>query len=121
MPEHDDSVTDRWPLLTDFGALQSFQSFKPGEAVSLSECTRTSAWKRAYAASEVHTHSGRQQNVRRDMYAWALTLARVASAPVVEQLRNLLMQDRLAAIAAWTSQQSATRLESPSNVASATH
>eukprot|EP00971_Amphidinium_carterae_P010512 207556-Amphidinium_carterae.1 len=34
MPTHADSVMDGWPLLTDFGASQNFQSFKPGEAVS---------------------------------------------------------------------------------------
>eukprot|EP00971_Amphidinium_carterae_P228599 4534283-Amphidinium_carterae.1 len=68
----------------------SFQSFKPGEAVSQSDLIRTSAFTPAYAAPEVNTHSGRQQNVKSDIYAWALTLKRVASAPVAEPLKTLL-------------------------------
>eukprot|EP00971_Amphidinium_carterae_P117549 2328649-Amphidinium_carterae.1 len=93
MPTYiDDSVTDGWPLLTDFGASQSFRSFKLGEAVSPSDWIRTSAWTQAYAAPEVHAHGGRQQNVQSDMYAWALTLQRVASAPVLEPLQTLLKE-----------------------------
>eukprot|EP00971_Amphidinium_carterae_P052098 1025780-Amphidinium_carterae.1 len=51
MPRHD-GVTDGWPLLTDFGASQSFRSFRPGEALSPSEGIRTSAWTPEYAAPE---------------------------------------------------------------------
>eukprot|EP00971_Amphidinium_carterae_P306828 6097545-Amphidinium_carterae.1 len=85
-----DGVTDGWPLLTDFGASQSFRSFTTAQALSPSDGIRTSAWTREYAAPEVHACNGSKQTIKSDMYAWAMTLKRVASTPVLEPLTTLL-------------------------------
>eukprot|EP00971_Amphidinium_carterae_P085551 1692766-Amphidinium_carterae.1 len=85
-----DGVTDGWPLLTDFGASQSFRNFKIGEAVSPSDEIRTSAWTREYAAPEVRACRGSKQSIKSDVYAWAMTLKRAASTPVLEPLEKLL-------------------------------
>eukprot|EP00971_Amphidinium_carterae_P117053 2317964-Amphidinium_carterae.2 len=91
MPTHD-GVTDGWPLLTDFGASQSFQSFKIGQALSPYSDICTSAWTPRYAAPEVQACKGSQQSIQSDMYAWAKTLEQVASTPVLEPLATLLEQ-----------------------------
>eukprot|EP00971_Amphidinium_carterae_P235559 4674498-Amphidinium_carterae.1 len=61
-----DGVTDGWPLLTDFGASQSFKSFTSGQALSPSDEIRTSAWTREYAAPEVRACHGSQQSIKSD-------------------------------------------------------
>eukprot|EP00971_Amphidinium_carterae_P244063 4846249-Amphidinium_carterae.1 len=61
-----DGVTDGWPLLTDFGAPQSFKSFTRGQALSPSDEIRTSAWTREYAAPEVHACQGSKQSIKSD-------------------------------------------------------
>eukprot|EP00971_Amphidinium_carterae_P060438 1196198-Amphidinium_carterae.1 len=51
------------------------------------------AWTPEYAAPEVRACHGSQQiaqSIKSDMYAWAKTLKRVASTPVLEPLGNLL-------------------------------
>eukprot|EP00971_Amphidinium_carterae_P224451 4452597-Amphidinium_carterae.1 len=83
-----------WPLLTDFGASQHFQSFRPGVEIAPSELVQTSAWTPRYAAPEVRANEGRQQTIKSDMYAWAATIRSVASKdePVPEHLDRLLKQ-----------------------------
>eukprot|EP00971_Amphidinium_carterae_P142442 2821601-Amphidinium_carterae.1 len=61
-----DGVTDGWPLLTDLGASQSFQSFTSGQPLSPSDGIRTSAWTPEYAAPEVHACHGSQQSIKSD-------------------------------------------------------
>eukprot|EP00971_Amphidinium_carterae_P032105 632229-Amphidinium_carterae.1 len=41
-----------WPMLTDFGASQHFQSLKLGRAIYPSEEVHTSAWTPKFAAPE---------------------------------------------------------------------
>eukprot|EP00971_Amphidinium_carterae_P225269 4468211-Amphidinium_carterae.1 len=91
MPTHD-GVTDGWPLLTDFGASQSFKSFTSGQALTPSDEIRTSAWTPEYAAPEVRACHGSQQSIKSDMYAWAMTVKRVAPTPVQEPLERLLAE-----------------------------
>eukprot|EP00971_Amphidinium_carterae_P044748 880368-Amphidinium_carterae.1 len=90
------SVTDGWPLLTDFGASQSFQSFTTAQAVSPFDGIPTCTWTPEYAAPEVHACRGKQQSVKSDMYAWAMTLKLVASKPVLDPLLGTLLEECLA-------------------------
>eukprot|EP00971_Amphidinium_carterae_P243844 4842788-Amphidinium_carterae.1 len=95
MPIPDD-VTDGWPLLADLGASQSFRSFKIGQALSPSDEIRTSTWTPEYAAPEVRKCHGSKKSIKSDMYAWAMTLKRVASTPVLGEPLGALLEECLA-------------------------
>eukprot|EP00971_Amphidinium_carterae_P031983 630116-Amphidinium_carterae.1 len=59
-----DDISSGWPLLTDFGASQHFQTLRLGREMSPSEEVHTSAWTPEFAAPEVREKGGRLQTVR---------------------------------------------------------
>eukprot|EP00971_Amphidinium_carterae_P250772 4977935-Amphidinium_carterae.1 len=72
-PEGGD-IRSGWPMLTDFGASQHFQSFQLGREMSPSEEVHTSQWTPKFAAPEVREKGGKLQTVRSDIFAWAATI-----------------------------------------------
>eukprot|EP00971_Amphidinium_carterae_P110279 2184878-Amphidinium_carterae.1 len=71
-------ILSGWPLLTDFGASQHFQSLEPGRELPPSAEVHTSQWTPKLAAPEVRDNGGRLQTARSDMFAWAATIRAVA-------------------------------------------
>ena len=77
---HADPSLDGWPLLTDFGSAQAFNTMARcvDTPLDISDRIHTHGWTRAYAAPEVRDCGGQWQTIRSDMFSWARTIQTIS-------------------------------------------